>query len=200
TGGAVAQSGQAPPTLLERCITSSLVLGLAAEQQGDLFGLITFNRRVQTCLRARRGTAHVNACRDILYTVEPEPVSPDYGELCSLVRVRLRKRALLVVLTHLDDPVLAENFLENAKLICRQHLVVVVMMKPPGAAPLFSRGDARETDDVYRQLAGHATWKKLREVERELARLGIRLVQADDAALSAKLISEYMNVKQKQLL
>jgi uncharacterized protein (DUF58 family) len=195
-----ATPAQEPPTLLERCITSSLVLGQAAEQQGDLFGLVTFNRRVQTCLKARRGTAHINACRDLLYTLEPELVSPDYGELCSLVRVRLRKRALLVVLTHLDDPVLAESFVESARLVCRQHLMVVVMMKPPGADPLFSLPAPEDVDGVYRHLAGHLTWRRLREVQRELSRMGIRLVQADDAALTARLISEYMSVKQKQLL
>ncbi len=33
-------------TALERFVTASLVLGLAAEQQGDLFGLLTFSNKI----------------------------------------------------------------------------------------------------------------------------------------------------------
>ena len=195
TGGVTA-----PSTLLEGFIASSLILGLAAEQQGDLFGLLTFHRKVQGCIKAGRGAAHYNACRDALYTVQPEIVSPDYGELCSFVRVRLRKRALLVILTSLDDPVLAESLLEQVRLICRQHLVVVMMMKPPEAQPLFADGDVGRIDDVYRHIAGHTVWRKLREVGKDLARHGVQFVQADHAKLSARLVSEYMSVKQKQIL
>src|ERR1051326_3233685 len=51
-------------TALERFVTAALVLGLAAERQGDLFGLLTFNDRAQTFVRAKNGKAHYAACRD----------------------------------------------------------------------------------------------------------------------------------------
>jgi uncharacterized protein (DUF58 family) len=92
---------------LERYVTAALMLGLAAEQQGDLFGLITFTDQVRTFLRARNGPAHFDACRDELYTLQPRPVTPDFEELASFIRLRLRRRALLVFLTALDDPVLS---------------------------------------------------------------------------------------------
>ena len=43
--------------------------------------------------------------------------------------VVLRRRALLVFLTPLDDPALAESFVRNVDLI-RQHLVLVNMLQP----------------------------------------------------------------------
>ena len=74
-------------------------LGLAAEQQGDLFGLLTFTDRVENFVRAKNGKAHYSACRDALYTLQPQIVSPDFDELCTFIRLRLRRRALLVFLT-----------------------------------------------------------------------------------------------------
>ncbi len=46
----------APPgtSTLERFVTAALVLGLAAEQQGDLFGLLTFTDKVETFVRAQK--------------------------------------------------------------------------------------------------------------------------------------------------
>ncbi len=80
------------------------MLGLAAERQGDLFGLLTFTDKVEKFVRAKNGKAHYNACRDALYTLEPKIVTPDFDELCAFIRLRLRRRALLVFLTALDDP------------------------------------------------------------------------------------------------
>src|SRR6185312_13308872 len=94
-------------SVLERFVTAALVLGLAAEQQGDLFGLLTFTDKVETFVRAKNGDAHYNTCRDALYTLEPKIVTPDFDELCTFLRLRLRRRALLVFLTALDDPAVA---------------------------------------------------------------------------------------------
>ena len=110
-----------PATTLERFVTAGLVLGLAAEQQGDLFGLLTFTNKVESFVRAKNGKAHFSACRDALYTLQPQVVTPDFDELCTFIRLRMRRRALLVILTSLDDPVLAESFVRNLELIRRQH-------------------------------------------------------------------------------
>jgi uncharacterized protein (DUF58 family) len=193
---------QTPPTdsVLERFITSALVLGLAAEQQGDLFGLLTFSDKVQTFVRARNGKAHYAACRDALYTLQPQVVTPDFDELGSVIRLRLRRRALLVFLTSLDDPVLAESFVRNLELICRQHLILVNMLQPPGVRPLFSDGTVASLDEVYEHLGGHLLWHKLRELERVLQRRGVRFSLLENEKLSAQLVTQYLNVKQRQLI
>ena len=187
-------------SVLERYITAALVLGLAAERQGDLFGLLTFSDKVESFVRAKNGPAHYHACRDAIYALEPRAVTPDYDELASFVRLRLRRRALLLVLTALDDPVLAESFVRNMDLICRQHLVVVNMLKPPGADPLFTHLDVRTNDDLYEELRGHLQWQKLRELKKVLQRRGVDLSLLENERLSAELVSQYMNVKQRQAL
>ena len=185
---------------LERFITAALVLGLAAEQQGDLFGLLTFSDKVENFVRARNGKAHYHACRDALYTLEPRLVTPDFDEVAAFIRTRLRRRALLVFLTSLDDPVLAESFVRNMDLLRRQHLVLVNMMKPPGADPLFSHPNVASLDGLYLELGGHLQWHGLRELEKVLQRRGVRLSLLENEKMSAQLVSQYMGVKQRQLL
>ena len=192
----------APPatTVLDRFITAALVLGLAAEQQGDLFGLVTFSDQVHGFVRARNGQAHYNACRDALHTLAPRVVTPDFEELATFLRLRLRRRALLVVLTSLDDPVLAESFTRSLDLIRRQHLVFVNMLPPAGARPLFSDPSVTNDEDVYRQLGGHVLWHNLRELGKTLQRRGVKLSLLPNERLSAELVSQYLGVKQRQLL
>src|SRR5258708_26257830 len=184
---------------LERNVTASLLLALAAEKQGDLFGLITFSDRVHKFVRARNGKAHYSACRDALYTLYARAVTPDFEELFSLLRLRLRRRALLIFLTELDDPIVAETFVRNLKLL-RQHLVLVGMARPAGAQPLFEGPDVNATDDVYQKLAGHISWNKLRELGRVLASHGVRFSLLDADALGPELAAVYLDLKQRQLL
>lgn len=187
--------------VLERYVTAALTLALAAEQHGDLFGLVTFSDRVQSFVRARSGSAHFNACRDALYTLTAQTVAPDFDGLCSFLRLRLRRRALLVILTSLDDPVLAENFTRHVELISRQHVVLVNMVEPPGARPLFAPGsEVARVDELYQRLGGHLRWHGLRELERVLGRRGVGLSQSREERLAAGLVTEYLNVKRRQLL
>ena len=187
-------------TALERFVTAALILGLAAEQQGDQFGLITFSDRVLSFVRAKSGQAHYDACRDRLYTLHPQSVTPDFDELCSFIRLRLRKRALLIFLTALDDPMLAESFARASQLISRQHLILVDMLQPIGANPLFSDEAVANVDDLYRRLGGHLQWNSLRELENVLRRRGVRLSQLDPNRLAAQLIAQHAEVKRRQLL
>jgi uncharacterized protein (DUF58 family) len=189
-----------PESTLERYLTAALMLGLAAEQQGDLFGLVTFTDKVQKFVRARNGQAHYSACRDALYTLQPQIVSPDFDELFTFLRLRLRRRSLLFFLTSLDDPVLAESFVRNVDLIRRQHLVLVNMIPPPGVVPVFTNPNVASVDQLYEHLGGHLQWTKLRELERVLKRRGVQFALLGNERLSAELVSQYLNVKRRQLL
>jgi uncharacterized protein (DUF58 family) len=187
-------------TTLERFLTSALILAQAAEQQGDLFGLLTFADQVQTFLRAKNGKAHYSACRDAIYALEPRNVTPDFDEITAFIRTRLRRRALLIFLTSLDDPVMAESFVRNASLLAGQHLVLVNMLKPAGADPLFTRADVEGIDDIYQRLGGHLQWHNLRELEKVLQRRGVRFALVENERLASDLVAQYLGVKQRQLL
>ncbi len=193
-------AGDTANTLLERYVTASLILGLAAEQQGDQFGLLTFSDRVLSFVRAKSGQAHYDACRDRLYALQPQSVTPDFEELCSFIRLRLRKRALLIFLTSLDDPMLAESFAKASELISRQHLLLVNMLQPAGAQPVFSDPGVNEIDDLYRHLGGHLQWNSLRELEKVLKRRGVRFALLDPAKLTAQVVGQHADVKRRQLL
>jgi uncharacterized protein (DUF58 family) len=196
--GRTAAAAAAP--VLDRSIEAALVLALAAERQGDVFGLVAFSDRIRKFLPARGGRSHFNACRDLLLSLEPEPVSPDFDELSIFLRLRLRRRALLFFLTDLEDPALAEAFVRNARALARRHLVIVAMRRPPDAAPLFSGDAPADLDAVYRRLAGHLSWQSLRELEQVLRRGGVELALLEDERLAADVVDRYLRVKQRQLL
>lgn len=194
------EEGLHTATILERYITATLVMCLAAERQGDLFGLITFNDQVHHFLGSKNGKSHFNSCRDAIYTLQPKKVTPDFRELFAFIGSRIRRRSLLVFLTHLDDPVLAESFADSIDIISRKHLVLVNMLRPAEARPIFSSAPLTSVDEIYQHLAGHLVWKNLRETEKTLQRRGADFAMLDNEILCTELISRYLTMKKRQVL
>ena len=127
--------------------------------------MLTFSDSVHDFLRARGGKSHYSACREHIFNLHPRMVNPDYEELSTFIRLKLRRRALIMILTSLDDPVLAESFTRTMELMSRHHLVMVNMLRPAGARPVFSNPDITSSEEIYDELSGHTLWHDLRELE-----------------------------------
>jgi len=203
SGREAAVAGGAETTaasLLERQINAALALALAAERQRDLFGLVTYEDTPRRFLRARSGAAHFQACREAMVSLRSEPVSPDLREVCTFLRTRLTKRALLMFLVSLDDPALAEAFVDAVQVIARHHVVVVATPRPPDAAPLFEGPAPDDLDAAYARLGGHLRWQGLQDLGARLHRVGVHHALLERDALAAGAISQYMALKQRQML
>ena len=187
-------------TMLQRFITAALIMALAAERQGDMFGLLTFDDKVRSFLTAKKGKAHFNICRDALYTLEPRSVSPDFAELITFIGTKIRRRALLVFLTHLDDPVLADSFAQYIDIISRHHVILVNMLKPVAAKPLFSSESVSSVNDIYNDLGGHLLWRRLRETQKVLQRRAVGFGMLDNENFCTELVSQYLTLKRRQIL
>ena len=193
-------AGRRPETMLESFINTALIMGMVARHQGDLFGLLSFDHRVKSFIKAGSGKAHFNVCRDSLYQLAPQTVNPDYDDLFTFIGQRLRRRALLIFLTSLDDPVLVESFVKKTGLIDHKHLVLVNMLKPAGVHGLFSRPAIESLDDVYKDLGGHITLHNLQEVRKMLRLRGIHFSILPHEMFCTEIVSQYMSVKQRQLI
>jgi uncharacterized protein (DUF58 family) len=194
------KQSEASTTVLQRFITAALIMALAAERQGDLFGLLTFDDRIRAFLKAKMGRAHFNACRDTLYTMQPQKVSPDFTELFTFIGTKIRRRALLVFLTHLDDPVLADSFTQHIDLISRRHVVLVNMIRPMAVRPLFSSDSVSSVNDIYNELGGHMIWRRIREIQKVLQRHGVGFAMLDSENLCSEMVSQYLTLKRRQVL
>ena len=188
-------------TQLERFLHCSLILASVAQRQGDLFGFISFADQVDRFIRSRSGANHYNIVRDALYTLEPKRVAPDFEQLMVTLRQRLTRRALIVMLVDLSDPLTAEQFYESIPLISRQHLILVNMVRPEHAHPLFSPNHLPDsTLEAYESLGGHFQWNDLGEIGKKLSHLGVELGLPEHEELCAEAVTQYLNVKKRQLI
>ena len=187
-------------TALERCLTASLVLLLAAERMGDRFGLVAHDDRVRLFLRAGRGEGHYAACREAVLNLASSEATPDLAEIVRHLRTNLRQRALLFFLTDLTDPVLAEDFAKHVRVLSRQHLVLVSQLRVPGVARVFEGEDVKDDGEVYARLAGHERWSEAKALAQKLKPLGVTAAMLENETMAAELVTQYLEVKRRQVL
>jgi uncharacterized protein (DUF58 family) len=187
-------------TPLEHYLRAALRLGLAAERQGDYYGLMLYGERPEAFVRAGKGKSHYGVYRDALYNVRSLPGSPDYPELFSALRLKLRKRALLLFFCDLEDPAASESFQANISLISRQHLVSVHMIRPPGIHPVFGDSPVHAASDIYARLSDQLYLQNLASAARSLKRQGVAFRAWDPARFSTEAISDYLDAKRRQAL
>ncbi len=185
---------------LEQFISAALTLALAAENEGDNFGLVTFSSRVDHFIRAAKGKVHFGRCRDALYDLSSSAVSPDFEDLLAALQLQVRRRSLLLFLTDLSDPILSEVFLRDALSLARKHLLLVNQLSDEESRPLFSGAAPSNLEEINERLAGHLQWAKLQDLQRSLRQKGITMHELKSGSASAELVQQYLQVKQKQIL
>ncbi len=186
--------------VLDSYVSAALALAITAESQHDRFGLASFSAGIDGFLPAASGKRHFAFCRDTIYALQPRSVTPDLEEVFSYLHTHLRRRSLIVFLTALDDPFLAEAFVRDIRVLSRRHLVMINVPERQDIGPLFSGAVPETPDQIYSKLAGHMQWAGLRELQKTLERQGVRLAIVNPAQLPVQLSRQYLDIKQRQLL
>lgn len=187
-------------TILERYVTAASVLGMVAEREGDLFGLVAFGQRVSRFVRASSGKQHGQVIQDALFDLKTERGPFDLNELFTFLRLRLRRRALLVFLTDLSDGAAAEEFRKHVGLVASRHLVLVNSIRRSGVYPMYEAPEQAQVSTISEEIAGHLRWEGMRELQGDLRSQGVEFSVLDDEKLSVELVNQYLNIKQRQVL
>ena len=185
---------------VEQYVSAALMLALAAENNGDNFGLVSFSDRVNHFVSPARGKLHFARCRDAIFDLKPKSVSPDFAELFSFLQLRIRRRSLLLFLTDLGDPMLAEMFLKDVHLLSRRHVVLLNRLRDREVRPLFSGQLPASEDEISGRLAGHLQWAALKDLERNLGQLGVGTSLLTPGCAGLDLVRQYNDVKRRQAI
>ena len=186
--------------ILESYVEAALHLALVAERQGDRFGLVTFSDRTHSFVRARGGMDHFRLCRETIYNLRAERVSPDFREVFTSLQLNLRRRSLVIFFTSLDDALLAETFAREVPLLARRHLVLVNVTGTAGMKQLLTGEPPADLDALYAGLAGQMLWNRMRTLEIGLQNRGVKLTIVNPERIKVQVAAQYLDVKRRQAL
>jgi uncharacterized protein (DUF58 family) len=192
---------RAPRRMLDLAVETALVGATVALELGDEFGLVTYADEAKSWLRAGSGQAQFHRFRDSLLNIEPLPTNADYETLFSDIRVRLRRRAYLILLADLTERSISDSLRRGLGLVRSSHAVLMTSILPARARPAFSSKEELHTDqDVYAALAGDKENQRLNALARQLRQLDVQLRYVPAEKFLQTAVEGYLENKREQRL
>ncbi|MBA3312825.1 MAG: DUF58 domain-containing protein [Planctomycetaceae bacterium] len=183
----------------DRTLNAAILLAYVALRQGDSVGLIAVSNKVERFVPPMRTLGSVRALVAKTYDLMPKYEATDYDLLVGELRRRFRKRSLVILCTHALDEVHLEQIVGNVRVLRSPHLVVTAFLRN---VPLASRLEAvPKTDLEAFQVAAAAEIHAAQTHQlTKLTQAGVLTVDALPEDLSARLISQYLEIKARHLL
>ena len=196
-----ASLARAPRRLLDLAVETALVGATVALELGDEFGLVTYADEPKSWLRAGSGQSQFHQLRDRLLNLQPLPTTADYEVLFGEIRLRLRRRAYLVLLSDLTERSISDSLRHGVGLVRSSHAVLLTSILPAHARPAFSPGEEPRTDqDVYASLASEKENQRLSTLARQLRQLDVQLRFVPPAMFLRTAVEGYLESKREQRL
>jgi uncharacterized protein (DUF58 family) len=186
-------------THFDRALNAALVLSYVALRQGDSVGLLVCSNRVDRWVPPVRGSVAVQKIVRQVYDLAPSHAATDYALMVEQLRLRNRKRSLVVLATHALDEVHLRAIARHLRELRRPHLVLGAFLRN---VPLYQRLDAVPATDVEAfQIAAAA--EMVHDQSTQIAALeqaGLLVLDVLPEQLSSRLISQYLEIKARNLL
>ena len=165
-------------------------LAEVATQHDDRIGLVVYADRVLGSAAPARGLAATIALRRLLERSSVQAAESDPTAAAVGIRGLLRHRALVILLTDLDDASVAHQLARAVRLLAPPHLVLVAGVQSGEIARLV-RTVAHDWQDPYVAIAAAEHEARTAGQRALLARLGAPVVAAPAERLEAEVFARY---------
>ncbi len=195
--GAQGEQAEAGERRFDVAVHTALVLCAAALAKGDRCGVAALEDDLVQFVPPREGRAALKQMADALTAVDVAAVEPAYASLPTLLATRLKRRALVCIVTDVVDEVSARALAAGLAGLRGRHVVVVVALGDP-ALSRMARGDGVAAQDALSPLLAPAAAVLVGHRRRALAALeaaGAIVVDAPAARAAAAVVDVYLSVK-----
>ena len=180
----------------DHALNAALLLAHVALRQGDAVGVLAIGTQgAPRYVAPRKSVAAVNAILERVYDLEPTLAMPDFQQAAREIMSRLRRRALVVVLTNLRDED-DETLLPALALLRKRHLVVLASLREA----ILGRALAARVDSFDRAVTHAAAAEYLAQRERAFGRIGAAgalCFDVEPEQLAISLVNRYLELKRQ---
>ena len=178
---------------VEHAMDAVMMLTSVAARMGDMAGLVAFDRQLRAVVPPASRSAQLGLVTEALYRLQPELTQSDYRGAFVEVLARFQRRAMLCLLTELDEAIV-DTLVPSLPMIARTHLLVVGAVRDPAVAA-WAASMPKEMESAYRGAAAAAALARRRELATLLQGHGAVVVDALPGRLGPELTDTYLAAK-----
>lgn len=184
---------------IDRAINAGLLLAYASLREGDRVGLFGFDSAIRLYTEPAGGLQNFSRVQHATAGLDYRSEETNYTLGLSHLTGRLRRRALIVLMTDFVDTVTAEMMLENVARLTQRHLVMFVSFQDPALKRLAGARPV-SIDAMARATVAHDFARERSVVMERLTRLGVHCLDTPHDAVDSALINRYLMIKNRELI
>ncbi|MGZ6778005.1 MAG: DUF58 domain-containing protein [Mycobacterium sp.] len=178
---------------LDWSMDAALLLAALASRAGDHVDFLAHDRVTRAGVFNASRTELLAQCVNAMAPLEPALVESDATAIVAAVQRRVRRRALVVLLTDLNASALDEGLMTVLPQLSGKHQVLVAAVADPRVDHLAGgRADAAQ---VYDAAAAERARNDRRAIASRLRRHGVDVVDAGPEELAPALADHYLAMK-----
>ena len=178
---------------LDWSMDAALLLAALASRAGDHVDFLAHDRVGRAGVFGASRTELLAQLVDAMAPLQPVLIEPDWRAMVSAVVSRVRRRALVVLLTDLNATALEEGLLPVLPQLSARHTVIVAAVADPRIDQLAAgRVDAAA---VYDAAAAEHARNDRQAISSRLRSRGVEVVDAPPAELAPALADRYLAMK-----
>jgi uncharacterized protein (DUF58 family) len=179
---------------IEHAMDGAMMLAELTTGLGDKMGLVAFDQTVHTVIPATNRRRQRSVIAEKLFDLQPALVTSNHQAMVTTVLAQQRRRALIVLMTDLEEQAVREYLLPALPLLVRTHLVVIASVADPDVHYWTTQPIVDEETMYLRAAAIEETQRRAR-VAADFAALGVRVIDEPPASFAQALGDMYLDVK-----
>ena len=184
---------------IDHAVTAALALAWSAALGGDLVGHFAYDVRPRSFAKPEPGRAAFVRLRS--WAAELDYVSRESNHTLALTELNARtpKRSLIVIFTDFVDTTSAELMIENIGILAKRHLIIFIAIRDAEVEGVLDKS-SDDLSQVATLVAANQSIAERRLVLERLNRLGVTVIDAKPAQVTARLVATYLDIKDRELI
>jgi len=184
---------------LDCAVDSGLNLARVVLQSGDRCGVAAYDREVRGFLPPLAGASALRSLAECVYDLQTHWHESDFTTILSELRHRQAKRTFLIFLSDLGDAETSQRTCASLIQLQQQHLVMFAALRTPLLGRVV-REPIASTQDASRKAVAFRLLRDRRRALHTLSHNGVHVVDVEPTQLTAPLINQFIELRQRNLL
>jgi uncharacterized protein (DUF58 family) len=195
-GATSAGGAQAAWTKLDHALDTGLELCAVALQAGDRVGFAVFDRRLRVYVAPHKGSRQLGRLKEAVFAELPSLQESDLARALRELSVRHRRRALVLILSDVADPLSIEHQRRALSSGSLRHQLVLATLDDPALRELLEGGPQVPASE---RAVAYALAQERVEALARLRRSGARVLDTLPAEAAGPLLGAWLDARRGRL-
>ncbi len=186
-------------TKLDHAASAAVALAQLALFSADRVGLLAYGEGIQQRILPARGAAHLRQIIESLAQLRAEPGEADHLRATATLNRLQPRRGMVLWVTDLAETAMRPEVIDGAMQLLKRHLLLFITIAQPEVERIANARPA-SVEQFFRAAAAQEMASRRERLLAQLNEHGARTMDLNPDALTAAVLNQYLEIKERSLI